>query len=273
MCPHEGIKSNHGVWVYYTKYGNLSLELDREHCDEALTSVEMDLLAPYLKQSKYSLHLCCGMGRHVAAFVQAGIASIGVDISSHLVAYGRIHMTPEVKTRSLMIQGEATAPPIRNGAVDTITVLGNSLTLFSQKQVSLVFAAAQQLLATRGMFIFDLPDVNYILSHLELGSRTVAHESTASLGPICIETERTINSASRTLFSHERWTFTHPAEGAKVIDTQITFQLYSAQDIASLAADHGFKIVACRPYQDHSGQYTGLMKRREFYFLVKERSR
>ncbi len=268
----EELRADNETWVYYTAFGALSLELDREHTDDALTEAEMALLSAYLPRMKRCLHLCCGAGRHVAAFAHRGIASIGLDISLDLLAYGRIHIVQEATPKWLMVQGDAATPPIRSGVVDSVTLIGNSIALFSEERVRLVFAAVHRLLPTGGMFILDIPDATHVLSNLDQGSRTVVSEPTASFGTVHIEKERTTDAASRTLFSHERWSFEHPTEGPKVIDNRISFRLYRSEDITASAAANGFRVAVRKPLEDHSGRYAGMLKQREFFFLVKDLS-
>ena len=134
---------------YYVRNGALSYELDQEHTDGDLTALEMDLIADSLDGIRGAVHLCCGAGRHVAAFERRGIPSVGMDISPVLLKRARENTSPP----GCLVQGNALSVPLKSGSTDCVTLLGNSLCLFPAGSGKRIFEEVHRIQITRGLCI------------------------------------------------------------------------------------------------------------------------
>ncbi len=253
---------------YYIKEGNLSYEVDEEHTDEELTKAEMELLSTHLSGIRNAVHLCCGAGRHVSAFGNLGIFSVGVDISPYLLAAGRLNiMGLNVSNSSCLVLGDASTTPIISQGADCVTLLGNSFTLFTENEVRNVLTEIRRILRSGGIFIFDIPDKKYVEANLLQGNEISRFIKTKSLGEVNWTWKRQLNKKKCTLTSRETLTFTDENERPRVKKITFVCNLYDPQKTSSMASKSGLKPIKRIEYHDTSGRYKGMMVRRIFLIM------
>lgn len=254
---------------YYGFYGDLSYEIDGEHSDRELTKVEMELIGTYLSGVETAVHLCCGAGRHVAAFGRLGILSIGVDLSPALVAVGNSILRRErLRPSTLLVVGNVLRLPIASGCVDCVTIVGNSFSLLAADEGERVFGEMARILRTRGIVILDIPLADHIVASLRHSRReTCRRVPTRSLGEVEIVWARELDQQSRSIRSVETYLFWDNSGYRQVKKVQFVFHLYRAEEIRVMAAAAGFELVGMVEHKDVSGRYLGMLSRRLFLIM------
>jgi len=257
---------------YYVRNGDLSYEVDGEHTDAGLTNAEMGLLSGHLCGVRRAAHLCCGAGRHVAAFRRLGIFSVGIDISERLIRRGlRDQETRPGAQPSMLVVGDVKCLPLKDRTFDCVTLLGNSLCLFSKTQCPDIFAQAGRLLSLDGLFVLDLPDADCVRAGMKAPSRTSQTVPTKSFGQVEWEWIRHLNGEKGILISQETIQFRGAApRGGTERRLRFDLSLYDPRDICSLAREHRFRPVLELCCQDPTGRYKGMLKKRVMLLFQKD---
>ncbi len=250
---------------YYLKEGELSYELDCEHTDEALTRIELELLAPWLQGLKKAVHLCCGAGRHVLAFAGMGVPSIGLDISPYLVRKG----AQASDGCGGLALADVCAAPIRSGTADCVTLLGNSLALFPEPQGRLVLMEASRILCPSGVLFLDLPHPDYFLSTTDRPRFLKRSFVTKTLGPVEWTWLRSTDPLSRTLTSCEAITFTNSQNQQETRELSFTFNIHTPEKACTMASPAGLSPIHRLECTDTTGTYKGMLRRRVLLILRK----
>ncbi len=243
---------------YYVRNGALSYELDQEHTDGDLTALEMDLLAGPLDGVRGAVHLCCGAGRHVTAFEERGIPSVGMDISPALLK--RAQENTGLPGR--LVRGDALFVPLRSGSTDCVTLLGNSLCLFPADRCKGIFEEVRRILIPRGLFILDVPDPSYWASQLHGAGKTTQTIHTHTLGTIHWTWTRRTDPTRRLVVSEEFLRFRDdPTQPARRL--RFEFRVYDPEEACSLSEGCGMRPERRFPCEDPSGRYKGMLRKRQ----------
>ncbi|MGD8386221.1 MAG: class I SAM-dependent methyltransferase [Desulfobacteraceae bacterium] len=253
---------------YYIRYGALSYELDQEHTDHGLTDTEMRLLTECLDGVRNAVHLCCGAGRHVAAFENVGIASCGIDISPELIQKGRESVIPRQPTGQgpRLVLGDVVSLPFKARTTDCVTLLGNSLCLFPEHLCAEILAEVARILVSEGLFIIDLPDPAYLQAHQKGTTSTSQTIHTQTLGVVQWTWVRHAYPERCMMVSEE---YVQPLRDEKPLTKTLRFEfhLYEPQKACVMSETFGLHLERVLECEDLSGRYKGMLRKRNFLLL------
>lgn len=253
---------------YYIHNGALSYELDQEHTDYQLTDSEMRQIAKSLNGVQTAVHLCCGAGRHVAAFENLGITSIGIDISPDLLRRGWERMREGFTPKPCLVQGDVLLSPLRDRSTDCATLLGNSLCLFPKQQCGQILSEVKRILIPGGIFILDLPDPAYLGKQRDSAKKTSQTIRTKTHGEIEWTWIRHADPKKRLLISEE---FVHLKNGfegnCQTRKLRFEFHLYEPEQACSMSENYGMRIERTFECEDVSSSYKGMLRKRSFLVL------
>ena len=257
-----------GIKDYYIQNGKLSYELDGEHTDVDLTKAEMELIYSHLSGVRNAVHLCCGAGRHVSAFGNLGIFSVGVDVSPYLVAEG----SKNIRRLNLngccrLVFGEVTATPIMSQSTDCVTLLGNSFTFFSEKEGITLLGEVRRILRPNGIFILDIPHPRYMEVNLAQGREISKRVKCKGFGEVNLAWVRKLDGERQTLISQETLTFMGENGCRQVKNLTFRFHLYDPRKTCAMASTAGLRLINQAECHDASGRYQGMLKSRIFLIL------
>ncbi len=252
---------------YYVRNGALSYELDQEHTDHGLTHTEMQQISLSLEGVRNAVHLCCGAGRHVAAFERVGIPSIGIDISPDLLKMGRTGMGDGSPKALCMVLGDALIAPIRNHSADCVTLLGNSICLFSERQCEQMLSEVERILVSKGVFIMDLPDPAYLHEQCTAPKKTSQTISTQTLGDIHWTWIRHADPVKHLLVSEEFIRAKESRDKGLTRRLRFEFRLYDPEQACSLTKAHNMHTERVFQCEDTSGRYKGMLRKRTFLIM------
>jgi len=257
-----------GIKDYYILDGALSYEVDGEHTDMELTMAEMEILRSHLSTVRNSVHLCCGAGRHVSAFGGMNVYSVGMDISPYLIAQGQKNIIKKkLADYAYMILGEATETPFSLHSIDCVTLLGNSISLFSNEKSVELLKEIKRILRSNGIFILDIPHPSYAASNLVKNYEISRSIKTNTLGKVSWTWSRKMDSCKKILTSQERISYIDEKGCQKVKNLLFKFCLYDPLEICSMASNVGLELIKQIEFNDISGCYLGMLKKRIFFIL------
>ncbi len=257
-----------GIRDYYILDGDLSYEVDGEHTDTELTMAEMEILHTHLSTVRNSVHLCCGAGRHVSAFGSMNVYSVGMDISPYLIAQGQKNIIKKNwADYAYLILGEVTETPFRLHSIDCVTLLGNSFSLFSNEKSVELLKEIKRILCSNGIFILDIPHPSYAASNLVKNYEISRRVKTNTLGEVSWTWTRKIDSCGKTLTSQERISYIDENGCQKVKNLLFKFFLYDPFEICSMTSDAGLELIKRVEFNDTSGRYHGMLRKRIFFIL------
>lgn len=255
---------------YYSRNGDLSYELDREHTDRELTYNEMILLSEHLEGVRTAVHLCCGAGRHVVAFRKMGISSVGIDISRHLLNHGVDNMKSLFNSSfTVFAEGDILDSPIKDNCSDCVTLMGNSLCLIPKNKWPCVFCEVDRMLQPNGIFVMDLPDPAFLKGDSLTASKTSQILDTKKLGKVRWEWIRHLNETENVLISEETIHFCGCHDASQPIRLIFELSLNTPKDVCSVA--ESYRLHPEREFfcVDNSGRYKGMLRKRVFYIFRK----
>lgn len=247
---------------YYVRNGALSYELDQEHTDRDLTALEMDLIADSLDGIRGAVHLCCGAGRHVAAFEQLGIPSVGMDISPVLLKRAQENAGHPAR----LVRMDTLSLPLKDRSTDCVTLLGNSLCLFPKGSGKRIFEEVRRILIPRGLFILDVPDPSYWESQARGTQKTSQTIRTHTHGKIQWTWIRRSDRKRRLLVSEELLRF-HDDAKRHARKLRFEFRLYHPEEACSMSESCGMQRERMFPCEDTSGRYRGMLRKRQLLLL------
>ena len=257
-----------GIRDYYILDGALSYEVDGEHTDTELTIAEMEILHSYLSTVRNSVHLCCRAGRHVSAFSSMNIYSVGMDISPYLIAQGQKNIIKKkLNDQACLILGEAFETPFKSYSIDCVTLLGNSFSLFSNKKSVKLLKEVKRIMCSNGIFILDIPHPSYTASNLVKNYEISRKIKTNTLGDVIWSWTRKIDSCGNILTSQEKISYIDENGCKKVKNLLFKFFIYDSSEICSMASDVGLELIKQIEFNDTSGRYHGMLKKRIFFII------
>jgi len=250
-------KKTMGIRDYYILDGALSYEVDGEHTDTELTMAEMEILHSHLSTV-----------RNVSAFGSMNIYSVGMDISPYLIAQGQKNIIiKKLADYAYLILGEATETPFSSNSIDCVTLLGNSFSLFSNEKSIGLLKEIKRILCSNGIFILDIPHPSYAASNLVKNYEISRMVKTNTLGKVSWTWTRKMDSCKKTLTSQERISYIDEKGCQKVKNLLFKFCLYDPLEICSIASDVGLELLKRVEFNDTSGRYLGMLKKRIFFIL------
>jgi SAM-dependent methyltransferase len=117
------------------------------------------------------LDLCCGFGRHSAAFAELGVDVFGLDLSEELLREAwRDPATAPIAPR--LVQGDARALPFRGRAFDAVTVLFSSFGYLGEEGDARMLAEIARVVVPGGLVVLDLMNPARVRARLVPESRT-----------------------------------------------------------------------------------------------------
>lgn len=135
------------------------------HRDTQGAREEVDHMVNWLKLPKEArvLDLCCGMGRHSMALVEAGFEVTGVDLSEVLLREARKNDPGQLVT---WLQADMRNLPLA-GEFDAVVNLFSSFGYFEEDREHIqVLREIKRMLKPTGRFIIDYLNPSYVEDHL-----------------------------------------------------------------------------------------------------------
>ncbi|WP_372662420.1 class I SAM-dependent methyltransferase [Cohnella sp.] len=151
-----------------------------KHRDMHGAAAEVRKMIAWLKLPNHShvLDLCCGMGRHALALVEAGYCVTGVDLSPILLMEAR---ASDPNNTIRWVQSDMRSLPCDetfNESFDAVVNLFTSFGYFEEDSEQLkVLKQIYQALKPGGQFIIDYMNASYTAKHLVLSSERTVDEN------------------------------------------------------------------------------------------------
>lgn len=176
------------------------------------------------------LDLACGTGRHMAAFGDAGLDMVGLDLSGYLLE--RAARDPALRGR--LVRGDMRALPFRDGAFGGVINMFTSFGYFDTgEEHRRVLEEVARVLRPGGRFLLDFMNAHRAVRS-GLG-RTVRHGDGYT-----IEEDRVLEEDGRRLVKRVR--VTHPDEEPVEYDERV--RAFTPGELDALLSDAGFEVVA-----------------------------
>lgn len=215
------------------------------HRDTQGAREEVDHMINWLKLPKEArvLDLCCGMGRHSMALVEAGFEVTGVDLSEVLLREARKNDPEQHVT---WLQADMRKLPLAGG-FDAVVNLFSSFGYFEEDQEHIqVLREIKRILKPTGRFIIDYLNPSYVEDHL-------VPESERMDGNQRIVERRTIKDG---YVMKKIWiTQVDNGEGSPQGETREYLErikLYTAEQFTDMLGEAG--LILERIYGNHTGE-------------------
>lgn len=140
------------------------------HRNLAAARREVGFLLPHGLRGRV-LDLCCGFGRHTLAMREAGLESVGIDLSSELLAHAA-RSSGWDGLRGRLLRSDARALPFRAASFDSVVNLFSSFGYFGEQGDKSVLREAARVLAPGGLLVMDLMNPDFVRARLVPESRT-----------------------------------------------------------------------------------------------------
>jgi SAM-dependent methyltransferase len=180
------------------------------------------------------LDVCCGEGRHIRAFGEAGATCFGLDLSEVLLAK---LMAKESRGVSVVVRGDMRSFPFKSESFDVCINMFTSLGYFEDRQEELeVLREVRRVLRPRGFFVLDHVNPNWIKANFE--PYTVKKRAA-----LLIEETRTMLLDGRLV---EKRTVIRSVEAPSVTMRDYTerLALFSKVELEQMLGNIGYEIVS-----------------------------
>ncbi len=260
---------------FYCEHGNLSFEFDDEHQDYELAEIEFELLTPYLKNIKNSLHLFCGAGRHTAVFAKNKIQSTGIDISSFLIQQACCLLNQEkhrLKSPANSVIGNVLNLPFAGDTFECVTALGNCFSLLSDDHINQVFKQVLQVIKLGAIFILDIPDFEHIIKNYKSFTKTMKtckDVNSKYMGAGVMTWHRLYDPKNNRIVSKEKLVFDMGRPNIKTIESHFLFHIILPKTMTRKAEKFNMEVIGIKNYQDKRGKYRGMLAKRIFMIFRK----
>ncbi|MFT5291215.1 MAG: SAM-dependent methyltransferase [Planctomycetota bacterium] len=175
------------------------------------------------------LDLACGAGRHTLAFLEAGCAVVGLDLSGALLA--RAQELDGGILRDRLVRGDVRALPFRTGAFDTVAMLFSSWGYFDDDANAEVLEVVARSVAPGGLLLLDLMNADRI-------RRTLVPESRDEKGGRVMVQRRHLGHHGRRVVKHVSVTEADGTERTWHEDVR----LYGPNELEVLLLARGFRL-------------------------------
>ena len=196
------------------------------HRDDEAASAEVAGLLPMLGNGPV-LDACCGNGRHLEALQRGGMTAVGFDYSATLLAVAQLRAAVSGRTA----RADVRAIPLCGG-FSAVLVLFTAFGYFDEADNARALAALAGQLAPGGRLLLDLPDPERLRA-------TLVPQSERRIGELLVRERRRLDG-TRVV---KEVTITR-ADGSTHAYTE-SVRLYTAAEVASLAARSGLRVEAC----------------------------
>ena len=187
------------------------------------------------------LDVCCGEGRHMRAFQNAGATCFGLDLSEALLC--KLKVTGSCQSPRVA-RGDMRALPFKSGSFDVCINMFTSLGYFEERQEELeVLREICRVLTPGGFFVLDHVNSNWVKSSFE--PHTVRRS-----GELLIEETRKILSDGRLVEKH---TVIRSAKAPSAVLRDYTerLALFAKTELEGMLGKIGYEIL------DFYGSYDG----------------
>lgn len=200
------------------------------HRDDASAAIEVAWLADVLsvQPTDTLLDVGCGNGRHLSAWSERRISSLGIDLSPELIAKAHARRLPGV----CVLRGDMRSLGIRDH-FDVVTSLFTSFGYFSEDDDRRVVRGWADALRPGGRLAMDYLNVHAIRANL------VPH-STRTVDGRLIEEHRRIDEERTRV---EKDVLIREADSTETRYRE-SVRLYSRDDLEALLDDHGLRVEA-----------------------------
>ncbi len=175
------------------------------------------------------LDLACGAGRHTLAFLEAGCAVVGLDLSGALLARARDLDDGILKEH--LVRGDVRALPFHAAAFDTVAMLFSSWGYFDDDGNAEVLGVVARVVAPGGLLLLDLMNADRI-------RRTLVPESRDEKGGRVMVQRRHLSNQGRRVVKHVRVTEADGTERTWHEDVR----LYGPNELEVLLMASGFRL-------------------------------
>jgi len=146
----------------------------------------------------------------------------------------------------------------------------NSTLLFllnsNEKSIELL-KEIKRILCSNGIFILDIPHPSYTASNLVKNYEISRKIKTNTLGDVIWSWTRKIDSCGNILTSQEKISYIDENGCKKVKNLLFKFFIYDSSEICSMASDVGLELIKQIEFNDTSGRYHGMLKKRIFFII------
>jgi SAM-dependent methyltransferase len=201
---------------------------------QEVTDKEIAFLTRYLALPAYSnvLDICCGMGRHAVPLTGLGYYVTGVDRDAAALTVAR----QQAMERADFIEADMRDLASLPGTVDAVLSLWQSFGYFDEETNVDIMKQIHDKLNLRGRLILDIYHRGFFESQGSEAGRTFERE-----GRVIVERRQLIGN---------RLTITLDYGGESPPDV-FDWQLYTPEDIVTLAAEVGFRVLTiCTEYDE-----------------------
>jgi SAM-dependent methyltransferase len=188
------------------------------------------------------LDVCCGEGRHMRAFSDAGVSCFGLDLSEVLLRKLRAKGSSDVPP---VARGDMRSLPFKSESFDICISMFTSLGYFEDSSEDLdVVREVWRVLAPRGFFVLDHVNSNWVKHHLE--SHTIKKK-----GELLIEETRRLLSDGRLV---EKRTILRHAQAPSTPVRSYTerLSLFARAELEQMLATIGYETVGL--YGNYDGR-------------------
>jgi len=169
------------------------------------------------------LDLCCGFGRHTLALREAGVDSIGIDLSPELLLHAASRPGWE-HLRGRLLRGDARALPFADSSFGSVVNLFSSFGYFGEEGDRQVLVEIARVLAPGGFLALDLMNPAFVRAHLvpftrteREGTRLLESRSLAAGGRLVVKDVELHNESGRVHWREEVRLY-EPAELERWLD-------------------------------------------------------
>ena len=194
----------------------------------------IDLIAP--PKDAPLLDLCCGAGRHLLAFYDAGFTDLtGIDLSQHLLDVARRRLETEGATAVRLLRSDMRRIPFREH-FEAIVSLFTSFGYFEESRSdTAVLRAASRALRPGGTFLMDTLNRTWTIEHLSPHDETLIEDAEVlvrrAISPDGLRVEKEIRVEAK-------------GKDPKVYRESV--RMYTAEELRNLLEEAGFEDVRFR---------------------------
>ncbi|PIE33860.1 hypothetical protein CSA56_10135 [candidate division KSB3 bacterium] len=160
----------HSIFTLMGFYEEIALDYDQMTRFEERMQRETALFNTWIVRYRFqsAVDVACGTGLHAILLAQAGIQTVGADISAEMLEQAKQHAEKDAVQISWIHAGMEQTRQYLEGSYDAVFCLGNSLPhLLNSKSLHAAFMNFSQLLSPGGIAVIQILNYSRILVEQE----------------------------------------------------------------------------------------------------------